>query len=336
MPVDSFKYYLSKYGFKKEDKRINALFLAFNYMKSGFVSFHELLIGLVSLEPQAIHHDTRIKFVFRFYDFGSKGFLDMKDFTKIAADLMPKSENATPKMLQAYTSQLVKAVGTTLRPDSTESITYAKFMDAIMNQRLRGTSSLCRSRVPVFLQLTRAFIRRKKPQTGGLQEWKDLKAVLIPRSHKGVCRVCKSCHYKLATHVVGMDEMGHVCGNGGTTRLLSKDDKNPTAIDAHSVEFVFNDKSTSNLLLGMIRKFVKRKGSAVQPRGLLDNGPIEQKQMLVLMEKLVKEAKVVLKSDGRLPNVTSPVYVIGDIHGNLEDLLTLEKMIWRSAPCLAR
>ena len=330
LPIDSFKNYLSKYGFKQGDSRFNSLFLAFNYMKNGFVSFHELLLGLVSLEPQAIHHETRIKFVFRFYDTGSKGFLDMDDFSKLVADLTPNGQRITPDKLQACTSQMAEAVGITVLPDSTKTITYANFMEAIANHRLRGTSSLCRSRAPVFLQLTRAFIHRKRPQSNGLQEWNNLKAVLVPRSHKGLCRVCKTRGYKLATHVVGIDAKGYV-----TKHQVAKKDNKPIPGDQHSIEFVFNDQSISNVLLRKIRQFAKNKGTVDKPRGLLDNGPNEQKLMLELMENLTTEVKKVLESQDRLPNVTSPVYVIGDIHGNLEDLLTLEKMLWRSAPCLS-
>ena len=76
MPIHSFKMYLSKYGFKPEDDRLNPLFLAFNYKKTGYVSFHELLMGLVAIEPQASHQETRIKFIFRFYDMASKVRID--------------------------------------------------------------------------------------------------------------------------------------------------------------------------------------------------------------------------------------------------------------------
>lgn len=55
--------------------------------------------------------------------------------------------------------------------------------------------------------------------------------------------------------------------------------------------------------------------------------------MYDLLHKLAAEAKPILRNEPRLAHATSPCYVIGDIHGNIEDLLTLEKLLWRDAPC---
>src|SRR5699024_2409144 len=103
----------------------------FNYMKNGFVSFHELLMGLVSLEPQAIHHEVRFKFIFRYYDFGSKGYLDMKDFAKLVADMLPtvKGEELAVKV-----REYVDVVGTTVKDDK-QIVTFGIFMDAIRARR---------------------------------------------------------------------------------------------------------------------------------------------------------------------------------------------------------
>lgn len=136
LPIDSFKHYLRRYGLHPRDDRLNALFLAFNYQKNGYVTFHELLLGLVALEPLAIHSDTRIKFIFRFYDAGSKGFLDMEDVTKLTADL---NQCNGAEELRKQSLKLAELVGTTTRNEGVESITFGNFHDAIVSQRLRGT-----------------------------------------------------------------------------------------------------------------------------------------------------------------------------------------------------
>ncbi len=42
---------MTKYSYQKNDSRFPSLFNAFNYEKNGFLSFHELLLGLASMEP---------------------------------------------------------------------------------------------------------------------------------------------------------------------------------------------------------------------------------------------------------------------------------------------
>lgn len=138
MPLDSFKYYLSKYGFRLDDPRLNKLFIAFNYSKNRYVSFHELLMGLVSLEPQALHRDVRFKFLYRYYDQGNKGYIDLKDFAKLVADLLP---NLHGDALEGKVNEYADIVCTTKEEDN-RCLTFSTFHDAIASQRLRGTSKV--------------------------------------------------------------------------------------------------------------------------------------------------------------------------------------------------
>lgn len=179
LPIESFKNYMSKYGFNNRDQRLESLFLAFNYKRNGYVSFHELLMGLVALEPNASHQETRIKFIFRFYDFKCKGYLNKSDFERLVLDIYPTLSGLD---FREKLFECLQSVDYSLIEDK---IAFTNFMQAIRMHRFRGTSKLCRSVVPVFLQLTRAFIHKKKPTFEDLKEWGDLSMVLIPRTSKG-------------------------------------------------------------------------------------------------------------------------------------------------------
>ncbi|KAI2803666.1 hypothetical protein RDWZM_001607 [Blomia tropicalis] len=322
LTIDSFKHYMSKYGLSG-DERLNSLFFAFNYNKNGYISFHELLMGLVSLEPTANHNEVRVKFVFRYFDAGSKGFLDMKDFEAIIASIT----DLDGVELATKLDECVRLVGT-VDKDRQKIITFNNFMNAIGSHRLRGTSTLIRARWPVFNQLTRAFIRSKKSTTTDLKEWYDLKNVLISRSYKGLCRPCKSIRYKLATHSISMNQNGYV---EKPVRISSRT-SSAAPVDPNSVEFMFNANSVSNIVLNMVRNFNPNKGTTKTPKGLLD-GPKNANRLLDLVKKLHTDLLPILDKGSRCPNISSPCIVIGDIHGNLEDLLTHEKVLWRSAPC---
>lgn len=333
LPIYSFKKYLVKYGLKLDDDRLDSLFMAFNYMKTGYVSFHELLMGLVSLEPLAGHQETRIKFIFRFYDTTSKSYLDGDDFAKLVADMYPNLEGTEQK--QAKVEECSDTVEWTMKAveegeEPIKVLTFANFRDAIASFKLRGTSRLCRSNVPVFLQLTKAVIRKKKPAADDLSEWKDLRSVMLPRTYRGTCKNCKLKKFRLASNAISLDKHGYWCGEVRTVPEESSRSKQ-TPLE-RSLELTFNRASVANVLISKVRDFAKRKGSVNEPRGLLEGA--RASEMHSLLEKLANEAKPLLKKESRCPNIVSPVIVIGDIHGNLEDLLTLEKTLWRSAPVM--
>ena len=51
-----------------------------------------------------------------------------------------------------------------------------------------------------------------------------------------------------------------------------------------------------------------------------------------LMKKLCDQLEGIFKKEPRLVKVQSPVYIFGDIHGNLKDLLQYEGLKWKRGP----
>ncbi len=417
MPPGSFRRYLRNYGFRSSDTRHQALFRAFNYLKSGDISFQELLMGLACLEPLALHHDTRVKFIFRFYDSGSKGFLDVPtDFRRLLVDLesgneklvaevgskgkkKKKKRKKRKKISAAKLAEVAKSVGVSVQQTASGSrqiITFSNFKSAILEapKRLNGTHVLCRSKVPVFYQLIQAFISRKRESTAEeTGHWATIgkSSVLINRDHRNRrCRRCTATKFHLAAHVVSFDRKGYPRpkktisssssssgSSTATSATTSSSSSSATALatkssdasgassatpattstaispsstglsqlgnsslDERSVEVLFNAEHIANVMIKMVREFAKRKGNVQNPRGLLDGSPSERKKAAELVVELVTEAlKVVNNGQGQgqgcqLATVQAPCYVVGDIHGNLEDLLTLERSIWPSAPVM--
>lgn len=93
MTIWSFKEYMLKYGFESNDQRLVRLFHAFNYQRNGYLSFHELLLGMAAMEPNTVHGEARVKFLFRFYDRKNKGLLFENDFRKMISDIFPDLES---------------------------------------------------------------------------------------------------------------------------------------------------------------------------------------------------------------------------------------------------
>ena len=146
----------------------------------------------------------------------------------------------------------------------------------------------------------------------------------------GECVTCKEKEYTLATHSVKINSDGKIvepiqvlnCGENRSDVLNSQ---------MYSIDFVFNKNSAANVMLKLVRQFNKEKGTNKEPKGLLACRPV---QLWNLILALYNDIDVLLNEEDKCPRVFSPCYIIGDIHGNLEDLLSLEKALWKRMPCV--
>ena len=166
MAAESFRCYMAKYGFERADARMGALFRSFNYHKNGYLSFHELLIGLATIEPGTIHGESRVRFIFRYYDADGSGSLSEEEFRALTFDLLccsggggMKPGAITQQMLAQKTAEGMRAIGTRT-VNGTEQVTMADFNLAIGSRKFRGTSNLCRAKKPIFNQISRQIAAR--------------------------------------------------------------------------------------------------------------------------------------------------------------------------------
>jgi Calcineurin-like phosphoesterase len=49
---------------------------------------------------------------------------------------------------------------------------------------------------------------------------------------------------------------------------------------------------------------------------------------------LCREVRVLILDEPRCLKISSPCYILGDIHGNYQDLICFEKSLWRATPLL--
>lgn len=51
-------------------------------------------------------------------------------------------------------------------------------------------------------------------------------------------------------------------------------------------------------------------------------------------QQVCQQARDIMKDEPRMLELSSPIYVLGDLHGNFNDLLYFEKVLWHLGPCL--
>lgn len=156
MTLDSFKAYMAKYGFEKSDHRLLLLFRAFNCLDNGYLSFHELLIGLATIEPFTTHGQVRTRFLFRYYTGDSSGVMGLDKFRKLVRDINPTTSST---MLDKKVAEGIQIIGIK-NINGVEVITAEDFFQAIGSHKFRGTANLCRSSKPIFTQISRKMAAR--------------------------------------------------------------------------------------------------------------------------------------------------------------------------------
>jgi hypothetical protein len=90
----------------------------------------------------------------------------------------------------------------------------------------------------------------------------------------------------------------------------------------------------ANTFLKLIRDFNGKKGTLKEPKGLM-SGSGEREVFVKQLENLCSDIEKIISLEERCVKVSSPAFVIGDIHGNLEDLLTMERVLWKSVPIVS-
>lgn len=336
---ESFKSYMLKYEFETKESRLLNFFHAFNYNRNGYLSFHEFLMGIACIEPNLPHGEYRVRFVLRYYDVNEVGCITKELFEQMLRDMGEDGQD-----LNAKVESVMKSMGTTTYKDQL-AVTGKNFLYAIGSHKFRGSSVLCRALKPIFSQISRSVVAKtlQKTKTRSI-----LSSAVKKRTEVNTaCPICKEKKYQVGSHSIRFANNGTFSysileqvakdgeksdKSGGKKGNKKEGKKNVLSIrQKYSNEVTFNGHSAANIAITLIRMFNKTKGNPKNPKGLLAS---RKEHLWTLLLSLYNDLDVLLKHESKCQKVYSPVYVIGDIHGNLEDLLTLELCLWKQIPCV--
>ena len=320
MSIYSFKHYMIKYGLVKNENDMIRLFRAFNQHQNGYLNFHELLIGLTAMDPNAKHGQVRLAYVYRFYDKAHNGFLTKKDFFKMVREMHPNdSEDEAKAKATQYATQLnVYSQG------DQPALSFGEFRNAVISRILKGTSTLCRIGKPIFMLISHMQTNRMLKQIQANAKNNRLVNVVRPKYQAETCRGCTAPgrKYKLVGYLCKMNRNMQL----ENPKLLTMKEKLEPILEP----FLRPDSAATHLL-AEIRAFAAADhGTHQEPKGVM----AESQRVLVNLTENIKTQVLRLFSTTESKCVTSssPCFVIGDIHGNIEDLLTMEYQLWRRLP----
>lgn len=347
MTYDSFRHYLSRNSFEKDEKRLKRFFRAFNRAANGYLSFNELLQGLICMERETPHVEFRIRFVFNYYDTRSRTALVQEDFALMVADMANVDKHGRAvvytegqlhrKAAEAMACFKTKTLeGTGEEATSVQVVTFAAFLQGVGSHAFRGTSNLCRSKCNVFGKINRRIAARAVKMNSLVAKGRFTNIVTKKHYH-GSCQSCRAKKYRVASHltVVGLDGYlvppAEVSGAAHTqaeeqlqlpaspSELTPGENANPElSVTTFTTEPRTNIAIEALKLMTLIRRYNEgkiRTTSAGLGPGRTMNGlmtsPNEREQLVRLLRALAAEIIPLLASEPRCKPVTSPTYIIG-------------------------
>lgn len=350
----SFTSYLKKADLKITSN-VSSLFRAFAAKERSFIDFEEFIIGLLivgrivgdSGEAEAeanaisegtnnppppplptIHHSpatmkVMADFVFRFYA------------TK-PVHLNSEQLEQAAKDFHIADSDLAKLKKSTKRDDFTKLLTekyLPKSNVSVNTQKQVKLFEKIKDRTPLEqLHVRIAYPEIRRVESEFVVNNKTVEQKLQARM------LCENCHlkqYHLAPFNMKMSRQGQLYQ---PTENKEVNVKEAPAVRRTLERNFFEPAFVCNKILDMLRKFAaethiypclqKKLPKGLEPKDWT-NRAVRQ-ELVPDIVHICEQARLLIGGGPRVLKVTSPCYVLGDIHGNLTDLLTFDANIWRS------
>lgn len=230
-----------------------------------------------------------------------------------------------------------------------ESVNEIGFMLAVGSMQLRGTSGLFRSQVSVLP------VKQHYDTIAERHALTDFEGNLVGTElqKKGTCPRCRDKKYTLALHTVKMTHDAQIVeptevhfdeypppisrAQRQLSRAIFASDSTPNKlIDMitnywHSVAAAQHASNNSGGAPSMAVRMLSSLSNAL-PLGKTTWERIDRQTLAEDIRRLCSQVELVFKREARVVGVTSPCFVLGDIHGNLNDLRIYERILWPNAP----
>ncbi|XP_060801194.1 uncharacterized protein LOC106132186 [Amyelois transitella] len=340
-----------------------SLFRAADVAGRGGLSFVETMLWVAALEPSTPHSgipaEIRCRYIFRYFDSNRDMQLEYVEFKELVGAARAARQLPVDALSVARDAEVcLRALG--LQPNS--PLPLSEFLRGVGELRLRGTSSLLRAPRSIAGYLidlqgrdvedaqgnsspsTSKVGLASAPQPPGLPKL----ANPPPRPQSGVQ---KTVDFSVAAYTVRLRKRAPV----EMCELANFDDDAVSPSTARLVATVgagvpstelLGQKSSPAEALAAVHHFASiiEKQHVRYDNDLQDPlsksawswaNPAEETTMGSMLLKLAEAVRPICTNEPRLLRLSSPVYAIGDLHGNLATLLALEAALWPAGPALA-
>ena len=229
------------------------------------------------------------------------------------------------------------------------SLNYQEFAARFQPKLGNLLYAVCRSPRTMLTQISLLLAKKNKERK--LQNQACERVLKARRTTRGTCWSCRVQQYEYGHHCVTIDTLGRCVEpnlipvttglsnqrSGAASNAPQPEQANNSITRSrYSLDYVFPIDSMLNAFLEMVREFhaalfINRKTPA--PIGILAS----DKEWHILdkyFRLMCSDLCGILAQERKLVKINAPAIVVGDVRGNLQDLLQLEKLFWPSFPVI--
>lgn len=284
-----------------------------------YFSFSEFILTLTAINRKCTHGsvggELRTRSMFRFYAREDSTSINYNELCLFYEDILVATRS-TDKA-----ERIVDELFKTLKISKNQSIHLENFVELIGNLVIRGTASIFRSETNQFQELraTKAF----DVMISRLTTMTDF-GPKANASNNPACSGCRKRTYRVISEPVSFSLTASLQYEASLRERTSEK-------SIHS-----SSKSQLTFLRDVLRNFAKSlygfpniDGGKLRTRWERKNDRIGMTDLIV---KICDKARQLFAELPRVIRVQSPIYVFGDIHGNLQDLMVYDHHLWQKAP----
>ncbi|KAJ6221289.1 hypothetical protein RDWZM_007101 [Blomia tropicalis] len=324
MTYTSFQSYmmelLPEYQLKESETMVLQMFHGYDSKRNGYIGFEDYLLGLVAMDPNCTNNETRFRLIFRYYDLDQDNMLNADEFRSLLMDLQLSDRSLQQQMVQIIEN----------------GIELANFISMCKDGSLKEhINRPCRFAFSPISRICDGFVKRNEQRI--IASKRNDNILNQSNKSRGLCLACRDKKYQFGMHCVRLEPSGRCVEprhlpDYDTESFDEKSDE--ISVDKYSQDYVFSTVSIGHTFLDMIRDFNTAKGNCQKPNGFLAT-PDYRDIFIQYLTILCQNVRSLFECEDKLIKINSPAFVIGDIRGNLENLLLMERILWQQVPVVS-